>query len=80
VHDGEDEMFYLLEGEIEVFCGEQRWSIDAGGFAFVPRRLVSSYFDSGHYSCLARLPRGSSRFRSLPGLGTGDGSPVGSHH
>ena len=22
VHDGEDEMFYLLEGEIEVFCGE----------------------------------------------------------
>ena len=22
VHDGEDEMFYLLGGEIEVFCGE----------------------------------------------------------
>ena len=37
VHDGEDEMFYLLEGEIEVFCGEQRWSIGAGSFAFVPR-------------------------------------------
>ena len=37
VHDGEDEMFYLLEGEIEVFCGEERWSIGAGSFAFVPR-------------------------------------------
>ncbi len=36
VHDGEDEMFYLLEGEIEVFCGEERWSIGAGSFAFVP--------------------------------------------
>src|SRR5947208_17187570 len=30
VHDGEDEMFYLLEGEIEVFCGEQRWSMGSG--------------------------------------------------
>ena len=37
VHDGEDEMFYLLEGEIEVFCGEKGWRIGAGSFAFVPR-------------------------------------------
>ena len=37
VHDGEDEMFYLLEGEIEVFCGEEGWRIGAGSFAFVPR-------------------------------------------
>jgi len=37
VHDGEDEMFYLLGGEIEVFCGEDRWTVGAGSFVFVPR-------------------------------------------
>src|SRR5437763_17218579 len=37
VRDGEDEMFYLLEGEIEVFCGEERWSIGAGSVAVVSR-------------------------------------------
>jgi quercetin dioxygenase-like cupin family protein len=37
VHDGEDEMFYLLGGEIEVFCGVDRWTVGAGSFVFVPR-------------------------------------------
>jgi len=37
VHEGEDEMFYLLEGEMAVFCGEERWTVSAGGFVFVPR-------------------------------------------
>ena len=29
VHAGEDEMFYLLGGEMEVFCGEDRWTVGA---------------------------------------------------
>ena len=37
VHAGEDEMFYLLGGEMEVFCGEDRWTVGAGSFVFVPR-------------------------------------------
>ena len=37
VHDGEDEMFYLLGGEMEVFCGKDRWTVGAGSFVFVPR-------------------------------------------
>jgi quercetin dioxygenase-like cupin family protein len=37
VHAGEDEMFYLLEGELAVFCGEDRWTVTAGSFVFVPR-------------------------------------------
>jgi len=37
VHVGEDEMFYLLKGEIAIFCGEDRWTVPAGGFVFVPR-------------------------------------------
>jgi quercetin dioxygenase-like cupin family protein len=37
VHAGEDEMFYLLEGELAVFCGEDHWTVSAGSFVFVPR-------------------------------------------
>jgi quercetin dioxygenase-like cupin family protein len=37
VHAGEDEMFYLLEGELAVFCGEDHWTVRAGSFVFVPR-------------------------------------------
>jgi quercetin dioxygenase-like cupin family protein len=37
VHAGEDEMFYLLDGELAVFCGEEHWTVTAGSFVFVPR-------------------------------------------
>ena len=37
VHAGEDEMFYLLEGELTGFCGDDRWTATPGTFVFVPR-------------------------------------------
>jgi quercetin dioxygenase-like cupin family protein len=37
VHAGEDEMFYLLEGELTGFCDDDRWTASAGSFVFVPR-------------------------------------------
>jgi quercetin dioxygenase-like cupin family protein len=37
VHAGEDEMFYLLEGELAGFCDGERWTATAGSFVFVPR-------------------------------------------
>jgi quercetin dioxygenase-like cupin family protein len=37
VHDGEDEMFYLLAGELAGFCGDERWTAIPGSFVFVPR-------------------------------------------
>jgi quercetin dioxygenase-like cupin family protein len=37
VHTGEDEMFYLLAGELTGFCDEERWTATAGSFVFVPR-------------------------------------------
>jgi quercetin dioxygenase-like cupin family protein len=37
VHADEDEMFYLLAGELSVFCEEDRWIATAGSFVFVPR-------------------------------------------
>jgi len=36
VHAGEDEMFYLLAGELAVFCGEDHWTVTPGSFVFVP--------------------------------------------
>jgi quercetin dioxygenase-like cupin family protein len=37
VHAGEDEMFYVLAGELSVFCEENRWTVAPGSFVFVPR-------------------------------------------
>jgi quercetin dioxygenase-like cupin family protein len=37
VHDGEDEMFYLLAGEISISCEEDSWIVRPGSFVFVPR-------------------------------------------
>src|ERR1700744_2350751 len=37
VHAGEDEMFYLLAGELTGYCGEDDWIAQAGSFVFVPR-------------------------------------------
>lgn len=37
VHEGEDEMFYLLAGELSGFCGHERWIVRPGSFVFVPR-------------------------------------------
>jgi hypothetical protein len=40
VHAGEDEMFYLLGGEMEAFCGEDRWTVAVVAEAM--RRLVAA--------------------------------------
>jgi len=36
-HSGEDEMFYVLAGELQGFCDEDRWTATPGSFVFVPR-------------------------------------------
>jgi quercetin dioxygenase-like cupin family protein len=47
VHKGEDEMFYLLEGELRVVCGGQTWTATPGSFAFVPRDVEHSFQVTG---------------------------------
>jgi quercetin dioxygenase-like cupin family protein len=37
VHDGEDEMFYLLSGQLSGFCEADDWTAGPGSFVFVPR-------------------------------------------
>jgi quercetin dioxygenase-like cupin family protein len=36
-HAGEDEMFHLLDGELQGFCDDDRWIATPGSFVFVPR-------------------------------------------
>jgi mannose-6-phosphate isomerase-like protein (cupin superfamily) len=43
LHGREDEGFYLLEGEMIVDCGQQRWTAGPGDFAFLPRGIPHSF-------------------------------------
>ena len=43
VHAGEDEMFYLLGGELTGFCEHDRWTATAGSFVFVPRDRLHGF-------------------------------------
>ena len=42
-HPTEDEMFYVLEGELTVQCEGQRFDLGAGGFVFLPRGRQHGY-------------------------------------
>lgn len=46
VHRQEDEAFYLLEGELTVRCGDRRWTVEAGGFVFLPHGIAHSFIVS----------------------------------
>ena len=42
VHAKEDEMFYVLEGEHIVQCGDREFHLGPGGVAFLPRGIPHS--------------------------------------
>jgi quercetin dioxygenase-like cupin family protein len=43
VHDTEDEMFYVLDGELSFECDGKRFEVETGGFVFLPRGLTHNY-------------------------------------
>lgn len=43
IHHAEDEAFYLLEGEMSIFCGERSWRMTPGAFAFLPRGIIHGF-------------------------------------
>lgn len=45
--DGEHEMFYVLEGELEVFCGPDRWTATPGSLVFLPYGVEHGYRVTG---------------------------------
>ena len=42
-HATEDEMFYVLEGDITFRCGEESFDLGKGGFIFLPRGIEHGY-------------------------------------
>jgi quercetin dioxygenase-like cupin family protein len=65
VHHHEDESFYVLEGEIRFFSGEQSWVLGAGGFAFLPRGIPHGFRTEGDVpsrSLLLATPGGFEAF------------------
>jgi quercetin dioxygenase-like cupin family protein len=43
VHDGEDEMFYVITGDLAGRCGGERWSAAPGAFVLLPRDTEHSF-------------------------------------
>ena len=43
VHHNEDETFYILEGELTFFVGDERIDVAAGDFLFAPRDIPHAY-------------------------------------
>lgn len=42
-HPTEDEMFYVLEGDITFQCGENVFDLEKGGFIFLPAGIEHGY-------------------------------------
>ena len=47
VHPEEDEWFFVLEGNLTVYVGEQRIDLTAGGFAFGPEGVPHTFIGAG---------------------------------
>jgi quercetin dioxygenase-like cupin family protein len=43
IHHNEDESFYILEGEVTVFVGDDRIDLSAGDFVYAPRGIAHAY-------------------------------------
>ncbi|HEY1021827.1 MAG TPA: cupin domain-containing protein [Flavisolibacter sp.] len=47
VHDREDEIIYVVEGEFEIFLGDKRFIAKAGDNVFFPRGLAHAFQNAG---------------------------------
>ena len=43
VHHDEHEAFYVLEGELEIACGSERYRAGVGAFAFLPSGIAHTF-------------------------------------
>jgi len=42
-HPTEDEMFYVLEGEVTFRCGSEAFEVGEGGFVYLPQQIEHGY-------------------------------------
>lgn len=64
IHHREDETFYVIEGEITFFVGDQRIEATAGDFVFAPRKVPHAYLvtsDRAEY-LTSFVPAGAEQF------------------
>ncbi len=61
VHEGEDEMFYVLAGELTGFCGDDGWIATAGSFVFMPRDCCHGFAVTSDEPARALVITGPSR-------------------
>lgn len=47
IHSREDEAFWILEGELEITVGEERFRASAGSFVHLPKGMLHSYQNVG---------------------------------
>ena len=61
VHHNEDETFYMLEGQVTMFVGDERIDLEAGDYCFGPRDIPHTYLvRSEHARMLVTIsPSGS---------------------
>ncbi len=74
IHPGEDEMLYVLDGELNGFCDEDRWTAVTGSFVFVPRDRPHSFVVVGDKPARAIVITGPA---VLDGQVAATGTPVG---
>jgi len=43
VHVEQDEVFYVIDGEFDVRCGDQHWQAGPGSFVFLPRAVPHAF-------------------------------------
>lgn len=70
IHHVEDEILYLLEGEIAGFCGEQPVRCVAGGALFLPRGVPHGWRAAGQRTArvlMVTTPAGYERFCAAAG-------------
>jgi quercetin dioxygenase-like cupin family protein len=46
IHHHEDETFYVVDGQVTMFSGDERIDLEAGDYFFVPRGVVHAYLVS----------------------------------
>jgi quercetin dioxygenase-like cupin family protein len=47
IHKGEDEAYYVLEGELEVLDGDRTFTVSAGSFVYLPRGTLHAFKNVG---------------------------------
>ena len=50
IHPREDQTLYIVEGEFEIQCGDQRFTVTTGAITCLPRNIPHTYRNAGNAS------------------------------